>query len=126
MNYHIRYIGPRPNYGEITKRNIRVIMHFVVPAGDNSAGKAWSQCILEDVSIQKDTILTDTEITAPEKAAIQAGTVIERVYEVEIHENWSKIEKRLAVDKAWIQRHTETINELAVRYEFWGYAGDIL
>lgn len=125
MNYHIRYVGPRPNYGEITKRKIRVIMHFDVPAGDNSIGTSWSQCIIDDNSILKETVLTDSEIMAPEKAAIQNGTVIERVYEVAIHENWSTAEKRNAVDNAWIQRHTEVVNELAMRYEFWGYAGDI-
>ena len=125
MNYHIRYVGPRPNYGEITKRKIRVVMHFNVPAGNNSAGKAWSQCILEDVSIFKDTVLTDTEITAPEKTAIQAGTVLERTYEVAIHEDSSTADKKAAVDSAWIQRHTDAIKELALRYEFWGYAGDI-
>lgn len=124
-NYHIRYIGPRPKYGEITRRKIRVIMHFEVPAGGNPIGKAWSQCILEDVSIHKDTVLTDTEITASEKTAIQAGTIIERTYEVAVHENSNAVEKKAAVDSAWVQRHTDTINELALRYEFWGYAGDI-
>jgi hypothetical protein len=124
-DYHIRHMGARPNYGEVTNRKIRVIMHFPVPGGNNEAGISWVDCIMADEFIDKNTILSDNEISPAEKTAIQNGEVIEQSVDVLVWEDATPLEKRDAVDSAYNTKKLEVTQELSRRYEFWGFARDI-
>lgn len=65
----------------------RCVLHFAVPAGNNSAGITWKNALLRAFGTPA-TILPDGDgtggtISATEKASVVAGDVVERVVTIE-------------------------------------------
>lgn len=115
MNYHIL---------KTNKKQIQLVMHIDVPAGNNLAAKTFSECILEDNELNKVSVLSD--ITAPESTALAAGTLIEVTENVKINPDLSNAAKQAVLDAHYTNAVTRTQNQLQKRYWAWGYERDVV
>lgn len=103
----------------------RVALHFAVPAGNNSAGIAWSDALVNS-GIGGTTELPDGDgtggtIGATEKAAVQAGTIFERIPELRIESSGTSGAKVQSALREFYTTEKENVQaELQRRLRYFG------
>ena len=110
-----------------SKGRYRVVMHFPVPSGNNPIGTAWSTAIVEDSGFDNDgnpatpkTVLRT--ITAAEKTAIEAGTVLEHIEELDLDGvGQTTGGRRDALRARYTAVKSAKTAELQARYKFFGH-----
>ncbi len=96
-----------------------VAMHFTVPSGNNPEGVPWSTALLRSgrggTTVLEDGDGTQGTIdTATEKLAIEAGTVFEKVVNVELDGSGQTTSGRLTVLQ---DRHAFTLGALTAELQ---------
>lgn len=77
-----------------------VVVHDTTPAGNNSAGVAWSDAVknsgLAATSMQEGT--GAGQITTAEKASVLAGTTLEATFTFQDDPSWTTNQRNTALD----------------------------
>jgi hypothetical protein len=103
----------------------RMAFHIPIPAGNNSAGLAWSAVLLKSglggttVLVDGNGTGTDGGISTTEKAAIAAGTVFEVVDQVDTG-GLSGAPLAAFIDARFAARTTEAQARLSAQLAWWG------
>lgn len=100
-----------------------IVAHIITPAGDNSAGVSWVDCIMEDDFITKDSVLPG--IAQLELTAIRAGQVVEDVVHWAIPDGFSEPDALDKLDTDYDNFRTSRIDALSDRYKYWGFDRDV-
>lgn len=96
------------------KGNYKVVIHSPVPPGNNSAGKAWKDCLTE--SGANTSVMTG--LTTQEATDIQNGDVIETVASVKAESGGASQASLNAMVDSIISGSNQN---LATRYKYYGY-----
>jgi hypothetical protein len=113
----------------------QAVMHLPVPAGNNSAGVAWSAAILNSgiglLDSGRRTALvvgigTNGTITAAEEAELNAGTLFEvvREFRVDTAGNTNPL-RNAALDLLYAATLADQQAALAKRLKWFGYTRDV-
>jgi len=96
---------------------VKVVMHFDVPTGNNSVGTSWVAAVLEG---DPQTVLKT--IAAPEKSAIEAGTIFEHVTRVHADGSGQTTGGRQAVLRnAYAVAEAAVTADIQSRFKFYGH-----
>ena len=124
---HVLDVGSKPD-------NARCAFHYTTPAGNNFAGVAWSEALIEYLDDQhqpqfsgdarEPSVVPDLETDDPtEYAAIVAGTVYEIVTSVQFDANLTNAQKWALIQAAYTAEETEYESIMQERLNFWGHDG---
>lgn len=101
----------------------QVAIHVATPAGNNSAGIAWSTCLVN--SGMNKTRMTEGngagQITTAEKNQVLAGAVIEISYTWGDDPNWTSQQRIDDINTRVDQATTERLAQLADQLKYYGY-----
>ena len=100
----------------------RIVVHNATPAGNNSAGVAWSAALINSGN-NTTTMVTGTgpgQITSAEAGQIAAGTVIEGVFTFTDNPAWTAAQRNAALDAMATQTINETLARLADQLKWFG------
>lgn len=103
----------------------RVAFHIAVPAGNNSAGIAWSAAV-KNSGVGSTTVLEDGNgqggtIGATEKAEVTNGTVFEKVVSTSIPAGMNAAQANAFLDALHADLVTEVQADLQARLAYFGY-----
>jgi hypothetical protein len=97
--------------------------HIPIPAGNNSAGLAWSAVLIKSgvggTTVIPDGTGTDGGISSTEKAALAAGTLFEVVDQVDIG-GLSGAPLAAFIDARFAARTTEAQARLSAQLQWYG------
>lgn len=99
--------------------HVRVAMHFPVPSGTNLAGLTYSQCLVQDTTVPKQSVVPWVSTTR--QAALDAGTVVEYVVSFETNGDLPPATKRARLDQRYLTLRAAAQQALIRRYWAWGY-----
>jgi len=103
---------------------VKVVMHFGVPAGNNSVGTSWVAAVLSTAptTILPDGDGTDGTIETTEKSAIEAGTIFEHVTRVHADGSGQTTGGRQAVLRnAYAVAEAAVTADIQSRFKFYGH-----
>ena len=107
------------------ERHITCAFHFPVPASNNVAGKAWSTCIVEAAGGAITSAIPTGHLGVGEAAALAAGTLYEEIVAVPYNDGLSNAAKQALVEAMYSARAVTIAAELARRFRFWGFSGEV-
>jgi hypothetical protein len=103
----------------------RVVFHIDVPAGNNSAGTAWTAVIINSgvggTTRLADGAGTGGTISAAEKTAIQAGTVFEVEQQVSLPPGMNAAQANAFLDAMHAAKVVEVQADIQKRLPYFGY-----
>ena len=92
-----------------------VVIHNPTPVGNNNAGCSW-QDVLVNSGVGGTTVLNEGsgagQISTVEKAAVEAGTVIEMATQLTVQPPYALSDWNVAVNEAWTKHATELKRQL--------------
>jgi hypothetical protein len=101
----------------------RVVAHTATPAGNNTAGNSWKNCLLS-AGLNTTTLAEGVgvgQITAAEKAQVVAGDVIEMVFTIDVPTVGTNGNKLVAVQNAVAKMQADYLAQLQERFRYFGY-----
>ena len=108
----------------------KIVMHFPVPAGNNSVGLAWSTAIVNS-GLNVPTILSigdgnEGTITQAESDTIDAGTVFEHVIEILAETGGtSNAELKATLEGSYNSEKTRLTENLKRRLRYYSFTHDV-
>ena len=103
-----------------------VVMHFAVPAGNNSVGMLWKDALIKS-GMGGTTALPDGDgtggtIGTTEKAAVEAGTVYEHSGSFLVESGGtSNAELRASLRSFYARERAKIIDDLQSKLKYFGY-----
>lgn len=100
-----------------------VAIHVATPAGNNSAGVAWPTCLINS-GMNKTRMTVGTgagQISTSEKAAVDAGTVIEISYQWQDDPAWTTQQRIDDITARTSQASAERLSQLGSQLKYYGY-----
>jgi hypothetical protein len=98
------------------------VVHSPTPAGNNSAGFAWS-AVLANAGLNVTRMATGTgvgQITSAEAAQVAAGTVIETQFTWEDNPTWNNTQRLADLSTRADQAVAGALSQYAERLKFFG------
>lgn len=108
--------------GDPVSRSYTIVVHAATPAGNNLAGVSWAAALV--ASGRAKTVMTEGndpgQISAAEKNAILAGTVIEGVFSFTDNPAFNDQQRVAMLDQQATQVLAELQARLGVELLYWG------
>jgi hypothetical protein len=101
-----------------------VVVHSVIPAGTNVAGKTWAQALVDErgggpfVSA-----VPASELPGGRQAALDAGTVFEWVKTYGYNANATNVDKQATIETAINVDEPQMLEDVQDRLRFYGFIG---
>ena len=100
-----------------------VLVHVATPAGNNSAGVAWSTAV---INAKRNTTVLATgtaagQITSAEAAQVAAGTVLEGSFEWDDDPAWTNGQRTADLDTRAAQLAAELLARFGADLKFFGF-----
>jgi hypothetical protein len=112
--------------GNPGSNSFTVVVHIATPAGNNSAGIAWSDA-LKNAGLNR-TQMTEGVgpglITTAEKQAIEAGTLIEGSFRWGDTPEWNNAQRQADLDLRATQLTNELLADYGQRLKYFGFTGN--
>ena len=120
MDWHALTSDPSAN-------TVDVVFHIPIPQANNRAGKSYRTALVKS-GIGGQTVMpvgtADGEMTAAEKAQIDAGEIFEVRETIYTHPGENATQLRAKVDARYTELVTKVQAELQRRLTYWGHAQD--
>ena len=115
-NYHIMEVSE-------SGKTVRVVMHIPTPAGNNLAGKAYAQAIIEDADASKVSVVPG--IGAAEVTALANGTLAEREVNFSTSLGATNAVKQAQLDTLYTFTSAQVQEFIRRRYWAWGLSRNV-
>ena len=99
--------------------SVRVAMHFAVPAETNLAGLTLAQCLVQDASVSKTSVVP--WVSSARQALLDSGQVYEHVIVFKTNGNLPASTRRARLDQRYRDLQPIVADALRRRYWAWGY-----
>lgn len=105
-----------------TPNTFRIVLHELTPVANNDAGIPWATVLVN--SGRARTVMTEGsgagQITTVEKAAVEAGTTLEAVFQFTVNPAWNVATRNAALDAEATKLLAETQQKLAAELKWFG------
>lgn len=99
--------------------SVRVAMHFTVPAGSSFSGLTYSECLVQDTALNKQSVVP--WVSAPRQSTLDAGLIFEHVIAFETNGDLAASVKRDRLDQRYNDLRPGIEEAIRRRYWSWGY-----
>lgn len=119
-NYYVLQGSPKGT-------SLQVVLHVVVPGGNNAAGVAWQTAVVDYLSLPQGlgTVSIVPGLAVAEQTKLDNGQLVEYVEGVRDDANASDAARKTNVETHVAARAAEIGTELANMLQHWGESGSV-
>lgn len=111
--------------GEEEARTYRIVFHVTVPDENNRASINLRTALVEDVSVEKTSIVPAVHLGAGEQNDLDTGVLFEYVLSYSRKPGNTQIQDRDALDAKFTAMVSIIQDRLRDEYKYWGFNRDV-